>query len=64
MLGRKCEKKNRHRGIKVAVGILAAIGAVGIVRGGRRWIRDRCDGVMSALGKKKRECCDVESQDE
>ena len=50
MFGRKSDGRCRFKGVKLAIGILAVVGAVGIVRCGKRWMKDTCAkacGLMS-----------------
>ena len=42
MFGRKSDGRCRFKGVKLALGILAVIGAVGIVKGGKRWMKEKC----------------------
>lgn len=41
MMGRKDEKKKGHLGMKLAVVGLAVVGAVGLVKRGKRWVKEK-----------------------
>ncbi len=51
MMGRKDEKKKSHLGMKMAVVGLAVVGAVGLVKKGKRWVKEK---TRCILGKGSR----------
>ncbi|MBQ8372381.1 MAG: hypothetical protein IJX38_05560 [Clostridia bacterium] len=51
MMGRKDEKKKGHLGMKLAVVGLAVVGAAGLVKKGKRWVKEKTQCILG-LGKK------------
>lgn len=48
MLG-KCEKKRGHLGVAVAVGMLAAVGAIAITNKGKDMVKKKGQCIMNAI---------------
>lgn len=52
MFGKKSEKKKKHMGAKLAVGAVAAAGAVGFVKGSKRWLCEKYRRLSAKLKAK------------
>lgn len=52
-MANKGDKKKRSMGMRLALGALATAGAVGFVRGGKKWVKSKIKKIKGAFGGKK-----------